>query len=135
MRWKFEDIFRSFIIILLAILLWSVWRTEAQSNTDVTTKSEGALVVAANLPEAGKDSGTNAPVVTPPPKWVRQLTGQFPVLRTEIWENELWKYLFSLGYIFLAFYISKFLDYLTRIWLKRWAARTKPDLTTWCSIC
>jgi len=125
MRWKFENIFRSFVIVLLAILLWSVWRTEAQTNADVSINSEAALVVAAGNPETGKDSGTNAPAYTPPPKWVRQLTGKFPVLRTEIWENELWKYLFSLGYIFLAFYISKFLDYLTRIWLKRWAARTK----------
>jgi MscS family membrane protein len=29
-----------------------------------------------------------------------------------------------LVYIFLAFYVSKFLDYLTRVWLKKWAERT-----------
>jgi hypothetical protein len=33
----------------------------------------------------------------------------------------LWKYISSLIYVFLAFYISKFLDYLTGVWLKRWA--------------
>jgi MscS family membrane protein len=37
----------------------------------------------------------------------------------------LWQYLASLGYIFLAFYVSKLLDFLTRVWLKRWADRTK----------
>ena len=42
-----------------------------------------------------------------------------------MWENELWKYLFSLIYIFLAFYVSKLLDYLTRVWLKKWAERTE----------
>ena len=35
-----------------------------------------------------------------------------------------WKYLASLIYIFLAFLISKALDYLTGVWLKRWAERT-----------
>jgi len=37
----------------------------------------------------------------------------------------LWQYVGSLIYIFLAFYISKFLDFLTRVWLKRWAERTE----------
>jgi MscS family membrane protein len=36
----------------------------------------------------------------------------------------LWKYIFSLIYIFLAFYFSKCLDYLTRVWLKKWADKT-----------
>jgi len=35
-----------------------------------------------------------------------------------------WKYVASLIYIFLAFLISKALDYLTGVWLKRWAERT-----------
>jgi MscS family membrane protein len=37
----------------------------------------------------------------------------------------LWQYIASLIYIFLAFYVSKTLDYLTRVWLKRWAGRTE----------
>jgi MscS family membrane protein len=37
----------------------------------------------------------------------------------------LWQYCASLIYIFLAFYISKFLDFLTRVWLKRWAEKTE----------
>lgn len=36
----------------------------------------------------------------------------------------LWQYLASFIYIFLAFYISKFLDFLTRVWLKKWAEKT-----------
>jgi len=47
-----------------------------------------------------------------------------PFLRWQWWGNELWKYLFSLIYIFLAFYVSKFLDFLTRVWLKKWAEKT-----------
>jgi MscS family membrane protein len=39
----------------------------------------------------------------------------------------LWKYLSSLVYIFLAFLISKGLDFLVGVWLKRWAERTKSN--------
>ncbi len=37
----------------------------------------------------------------------------------------LWQYFASLIYIFLAFCVSKLLDSLTRVWLKKWAERTK----------
>ncbi|MBA4150103.1 MAG: mechanosensitive ion channel [Verrucomicrobia bacterium] len=40
----------------------------------------------------------------------------------------LWQYVASLIYIFLAFYVSKFLDFVTRIWLKRWASKTSTKL-------
>lgn len=40
----------------------------------------------------------------------------------------LWQYIASLIYIFLAFYISKFLDFMTRVWLKRWASKTSTQL-------
>ncbi len=43
----------------------------------------------------------------------------------EVFGIPLWQYCASLIYIFLAFYISKFLDFLTRVWLKRLAARTE----------
>lgn len=36
----------------------------------------------------------------------------------------LWQFAASLIYIFLAFYVSKILDFLTRIWLKRWVEKT-----------
>lgn len=48
-----------------------------------------------------------------------------PFLKYRLWGNELWKYLFSLVYIFLAFYVSKLLDFLTRVWLKKLAARSQ----------
>ena len=59
------------------------------------------------------------------PQWVEKLAVNFPFLTYTWWGNELWKYIFSLIYIFLAFYVSKLLDYLTRVWLKNWAVKTK----------
>ncbi len=40
----------------------------------------------------------------------------------------LWKYLASLIYIVLAFYISKLLDFVVNAWFKRWAARSETKL-------
>jgi MscS family membrane protein len=48
-----------------------------------------------------------------------------PVLeRNKLFEIPLWQFAASLVYIFLAFYVSKILDFLTRIWLKKWAEKT-----------
>ena len=121
MKWKLENVLRSFVIVLLAVLLWSAWHSEAQSN-----KADAARP-AAEQPAA--TSGTNtaaaAPAAAPAPGWVRDIINGFPVLENRWLGNELWKYLFSLIYIFLAFYVSKVLDYLTRVWLKRWAEKTE----------
>ncbi|MGN6555893.1 MAG: mechanosensitive ion channel domain-containing protein [Verrucomicrobiota bacterium] len=44
--------------------------------------------------------------------------------RLKLFGIPLWQYCASLIYIFLAFYVSKLLDFLTRVWLRRWAERT-----------
>jgi len=44
------------------------------------------------------------------PEWIKSLAQDWPFLRYHFLGNELWKYIFSLIYIFLAFYVSKFLD-------------------------
>src|SRR5437773_1192323 len=40
----------------------------------------------------------------------------------------LWKYLASLIYILLAFYASKLIDFLARVWLTKLSARTETKL-------
>lgn len=131
MKLKLEGIFRGFIILLLAILLWSVWQSEAQTNSTNAASTEAASpAVKEKASLSGKLLGVGPDgVVKPaaPPKWVVQMTERYPVLDKPIFGNALWKYLFSLIYIFLAFYVSKFLDFLTRVWLKRWAQRTKTQ--------
>ena len=47
------------------------------------------------------------------------------VLReNHLFGEALWKYLASLIYIVLAFYVAKFLDFFVGVWLKRWAEKT-----------
>jgi len=47
--------------------------------------------------------------------------------RMKLFGIPLWQYCASLIYIFLAFYASKFFDFLMRVWLKRWAQKTKTQ--------
>lgn len=135
MKMKLENVFRGFVIVLLAILLWSVWQAEAQTGSNTTTHvqaetgTNGAVTV--NVGSTNQPAGADIkvkPAKVEPPAWVLKLSEKYPVLRTPILENELWKYLFSLIYIFLAFYVSKFLDYATRVWLKRLAQKTDTQL-------
>lgn len=50
---------------------------------------------------------------------------RIPVLdRNKLFDIPVWQFVASLIYIFLAFYVSKILDFLTRVWLKKWADKT-----------
>jgi MscS family membrane protein len=76
------------------------------------------------------DSGTNAPVLVEAQKtatqtWMTFGLDRVPWLRFQVVGNPLWQYLASLIYIILAFYVSKVLDYLIQVQLRKWAARTK----------
>jgi MscS family membrane protein len=124
MKLKFRIVFNIHLLALLLLFVAAAGQVAAQTNvesevaTDSSTSSNSVAVAIAQ---------TGQPASAPTPEWVNRLAGRFPFLLRELWGNELWKYLFSLIYIFLAFYISKLLDYLTRVWLKRWAAKTKTD--------
>jgi len=117
------------MILLLLVLAWSVWQSVAETN--LATEAAGFSAVSNRTP------GTNT-VAAPDksnlvkefasPEWIKSLAQDWPFLRYHYLGNELWKYIFSLIYIFLAFYVSKFLDYLTRVWLKKWASRTTSKL-------
>ena len=126
---NFQNVFRSLLVLLLVILVWSVWRSAAQPNPTTEAVAFGMAntnAVATNAP-AVKHSAQLVKEFTSP-DWIKRLAQDWPFLRYHLFGIELWKYLFSLIYIFLAFYVSKFLDYLTRVWLKKWADRTESKL-------
>ena len=116
--------------LLLVILIWSVWRSAAQTN--LTTETAAGFSVVSNPPGKTNNAAPNRPVELvkefTSPDWIKSLAQDWPFLRYHFLGNELWKYIFSLIYIFLAFYVSKLLDYLTRVWLKKWAQRTESKL-------
>ncbi|MEO5802179.1 MAG: mechanosensitive ion channel family protein [Verrucomicrobiota bacterium] len=127
MRREFKIIYRGFLVLFCGLLLWSVWRASAQETKGESSKSKVEVSASVTSTES-KDSESNSTThkkTMQTPQWVEKLAVDFPFLKRTWWGNELWKYIFSFIYIFLAFYVSKLLDYLTRVWLKRWAAKTE----------
>ncbi len=128
MKLRFESFFRGYLLVLVALLCWSIWRAAAQNSTNQTNTVQAVLASASGTNQtAALDPAREKPLrkVMITPEWIENLARELPFLKFQLWGNELWKYLFSLIYIFLAFYVSKFLDYLTRVWLKKWAEKTE----------
>jgi MscS family membrane protein len=129
MKLRIESFFRVYVFVLIAALGWSLWRASAQDSTNAPASGQSLTVTATSGTNSETISvgSTNAPMSTPmpTPQWIEKLAVNLPFLKQELWGNELWKYIFSLIYIFLAFYVSKLLDYLTRVWLKKWAEKSK----------
>jgi MscS family membrane protein len=120
MKLKLETIYRTGLVLLMCLLVWSVWNSAAQPAGAEAPATE-ASNVSTNAPD--EESPDTKP--RPTPQLIEKLSVNLPFLKRDLWGNELWKYLFSLIYIFLAFYVSKLLDFLTRVWLKKLAARTQ----------
>jgi MscS family membrane protein len=123
MKLKFETLYRTFLAVCVILLIWSVWRSMAGEGT----ATNAPAATASSTHSTGQSSGGAAETkkLMPTPEWIENLAETLPFLKWRWWGNELWKYLFSLIYIFLAFYVSKLLDYLTRVWLKKWSERTQ----------
>ncbi len=99
----------------------------------------GAMVLAGTgrAGAAAAESATNA-VAAParPPfvpaqlkeTWLTFGLDKVPWLQTEVLGNPLWQYLASLIYVVLAFYVSKGLDYLIQVQIRKWAAKTATQM-------
>jgi MscS family membrane protein len=124
MKFRFEHLYRAGLLALVLIAFCSVWAGAQESTNAASTVSTN---VSGTMGSA--DKSTNGAVQKlASPEWIKKLAGDWPFLQHEFLGNELWKYIFSLIYIFLAFYVSKLLDYLTRVWLKHWTSKTETKL-------
>ncbi len=117
MKLRFETAFRAGLLFFACAFAWSFWAA-AQTNTN-----KAALTVS-NQPSALEQKVEQLQE--------HALTFGFhrvPLLRDKaLFGEPLWKYAASLVYICLAFYASKLFDFLTRVWLRRLASRTKTAL-------
>ena len=59
--------------------------------------------------------------------WLTFGLDHVPGLQFEVMGNPLWQYLAFLIYVVLAFYVSKLLDWLIQVQLRKWAAKTKTQ--------
>lgn len=116
MKLKFDALFRAYFLLLVALLFWSVW-AGAQDRTVPATNAAPAAASTNNLASRLTQFDED---------YVSFGLNRFELLRERsLFGQPLWKYLASLIFVFLAFYVSKLLDFLTRIWLKRLTARTQ----------
>ena len=116
MKVRFNGVFRCLLVVFLAVAMGSLWAV-AQTNVN----------------KAG--TGTNGPSTLG--KRAELLGGHYltfgldrlePLNNHSLLGQPLWKYPASLIYILLAFYVSKLIDIVTRVWLKRLAERTETKL-------
>lgn len=74
------------------------------------------------------DSPTASPVRATNRTWLTFWLDRVSGLREEVMGNPLWQYLALAAYIVVAFYVSKLLDYVIQVQLRKWAARTRTRL-------
>ncbi|MBC8002580.1 MAG: mechanosensitive ion channel family protein [Opitutaceae bacterium] len=115
MKLKFQHFFRGYVFVLVTVLLWSVW-ANGQGTTNITASTNATPITVATPTNALVDAALTFGL------------DKVDFLQGKLWGNPLWQYIASLLYIFLAFYVSKVLDYLTRVWLKKWASKTSSTL-------
>jgi len=126
---KFEKIFRLHGFALLALLFWAVWAS-AQPATNSAAPPASAGSETNRVGALAKKLGSLEQQLEEHDLIFHLDSIEF--LREHTFMDQpLWKYLASLIYILLAFYISKLLDLLVNSWLKRWAAKTATTLDDW----
>ena len=123
MKLKFETVYHGFAFALLALLFWSIWAGAQPAATPPA--STNMLPVT----RGSQPSGLVAELEKMDEQYLTFGLDRVPVLRDfKLFHEPLWKYIASLIYIFLAFYVSKLLDYLVNAWLKKWASKTATKL-------
>jgi MscS family membrane protein len=109
------------------------WRMKATKCLFHTAAWLAAVVVTlAALPlgaaEAAAEGVAKAPGTAGHQVWLTFGLDRLPGLGTEVMGNPVWQYLAFLIYVLLAFYVSKLLDYLIQVQLRKWAAKTETKL-------
>jgi MscS family membrane protein len=115
MTLKLQSWYRGLLLILAVAVLWSLVASGQSTNVAVERANSAQLHESFQERMTGLDK--------------HLLTfglDRIPFLREETFLSEpLWKYLASLIYIFLAFYVAKLIDLVLFAWLRRLAKRTE----------
>ena len=123
MKLKFKSFFRGVLVVAVLVLFWATWGSaqEAKStNPPVAVQTPAADTKA--LIDLQGVLGANETFLT-------FGLDRVPFLQKNSFGGQpRWKYFASFFYIVLAFYVSKFFDFLTRVWLKKLAAKTDTKL-------
>jgi MscS family membrane protein len=120
MKTKFTALFRVYVLVLVAVLLWAVW-ADAQVATNpppaATTNAASRM-----LNSLEHSFGVEKQF------FLSFGLDQYETLRQPWLGNPIWKYIASLIYILLAWLASRLVDLIFHQLLKRWTARTETKL-------
>lgn len=93
-----------------------------------TLSRVAAVLALAALPAWAAEPGTKGLAEAGPRHvWLTFGLNHVPGLDIEVLGNPLWQYLAFLIYVVLAFYVSKLLDWVIQVQLRKWAAKTKTQ--------
>ncbi|MGD0613826.1 MAG: hypothetical protein ABSA69_00105, partial [Verrucomicrobiota bacterium] len=132
MKSKFALFFRTCAVILLALLAWAMWAS-AQPATTNAPDAKISTTATVTVKTAGSNRTDQTDRLTVEVKshedYLTFGLDAVPFLREhKLFGHPLWKYPASFLYILLAFYVSKFLDFLANARLKRWSEKTGTKL-------
>jgi len=118
-RFKFEWWSRLILTGCVVAAFWAIYAS-AQSVTTNSAASPREVgtntTIAKRLADLEQSLGEHDPLF--------HLDRISVLQQYSLFGQPYWKYVASLIYIFLAFLVSKALDHLVGVWLKRWAERT-----------
>lgn len=126
-----HKLFRVLPVMALALVFWAARLGAAHLEADPAATN---ALNATNIAKAGvtnaaaKATGAALPFIpsgTITNTWLTFGLDRVESLHVEVMGNPLWQYLASLIYILLAFYVSKLLDSIIHVQLRRWAAKTQ----------
>jgi MscS family membrane protein len=116
MKLRFETCFRGLMGLLLAASLCSLW-----AGAQTVTNQNGPAAAVTNGPPSAFSRG----VETLDDHYLTFGLDKVEFLRSNAVLGEpFWKYVASLIYILMAFYVAKLIDYITLTWLRKLAAKT-----------
>lgn len=122
MKSKLEKLYIGILAFLGGLLVWTVCVSAQTNATNVvagTTNQNGV--------EASHRPTINLQHMLENTEPLTFGLDRIEILQSKLLGNPLWKYAASLIYIFLAFYVSKIIDWVVHVWLKRLTAKTKTN--------
>jgi MscS family membrane protein len=127
MKAKLDIFIRAFRLCLLLALAWSLWAS-AQPTTNSPAPGSSAAAAAPT-----KDTNQPSKLVEKIERFDEHyltfgLDRVEPLREISLVGQPLWKYVASLIYVLLAFYVSKLLNWVAGVWLTRWAAKGQTKL-------
>lgn len=116
MKIKFETGYRTLLVILLVLWAWSIWAAVQSGTNQAAPAKTSSLALVRSMEQWQEEPVTFG-------------LDEVGFLREHtVLHQPLWKYLASLIYILLAFYVAKLLDWSTRVWLRKAVNRSPSKL-------